>query len=61
MNKRWISHEEIARALGVSRQTVHARLRSKAIPGQTKYLGMQRIDRAVFEEFLRSVKSVKIA
>lgn len=54
MNKRWISHEEIAEALGVSRQTVHARLKDGMIPGQTKKFGKVRVERKVALAWIES-------
>lgn len=64
MNKRWISHEEIARRLGISRPTVHAHLKKGCIPGREEFMGGFRVDRETFTAWadahhpVRSVKSL---
>lgn len=52
MNKRWISHTEMARRLGVSRQTIWKRIMDHTIPGRTRYLGAMRVERKTFEDWL---------
>lgn len=63
MNKRWISHEEIAKRLGISRPTVHARLKDATIPGRSAFMGGFRVDRETFTAWADAhypVRSVKI-
>lgn len=58
MNDRWISHEEIAKRLGISRPTVADRLERGEIPGRVTHVGTQRVEREVFEKWAKSQGSV---
>ena len=53
MNPRWISSVQVARLLGVSRPTARKRLEDATVPGRVVYLGYPRIDRKVFESWLK--------
>jgi excisionase family DNA binding protein len=54
MNHRWISHNEIALKLGISRQTVVRLIKAKKIPGEIRYFGARRMERSAFEQWLLS-------
>lgn len=59
MNKRWISHTEMAARLGVSRQTIWKRLKDRTIPGYSRKLGAMRVERSVFEKWADSTDPVQ--
>lgn len=63
MNERWISHEEIAKRLGISRPTVADRLEKGHIPGREAFMGGFRVNRETFASWADThhpVRNVKI-
>ena len=53
MNARWITFEEAARVLGVSRPTARTLLASGEVPGLADHFGTARIDRVKFLDWLK--------
>lgn len=54
MNDKWITFDEVARRLHLSRPKVRELFEEEEIPGLVTHFGVSRVNKAVFEEWYAS-------